>query len=214
MLQTSKLLRQAHALANGSVVEAVDRYLAGEIDQGELIWVLDKIAKTWTPPFMPTRHYRVEPGHLGRVAALQLLSTNVLGSDSVVVVDPYFFSGLDCSILAEFCSIIGGAGSTVKRIHVVCNERNTDKVEEPRRIVIEALSTLGVNLTLAFTNLIHDRAWIFQSEGVLKGLALGTSFNGFGKKLTFILKLPKEDLEEWCTHLLKSNLAPTWLGVA
>jgi hypothetical protein len=47
---------------------------------------------------------------------------------------------------------------------------------------------------------VHDRVWIKDSS---KGFIVGTSFGGIGKKITFILNLPKRDLEEFLQLLVE-----------
>jgi hypothetical protein len=45
---------------------------------------------------------------------------------------------------------------------------------------------------------IHDRVWVVDDK---KAYIVGTSFNGIGKKLSFILSLPDEDLNDFNDYL-------------
>lgn len=63
---------------------------------------------------------------------------------------------------------------------------------------------------------IHDRVWLWNKEadGIgIEGVAVGTSFNGFGKHITFILDLPQEDakafFEELQMRFPKDSANPT-----
>ncbi len=45
---------------------------------------------------------------------------------------------------------------------------------------------------------MHDRVWIKDGN---RAKVVGTSFNGLGKKLAFILNLPESDLRAFQTQL-------------
>ena len=65
-------------------------------------------------------------------------------------------------------------------------------------------------VNLYTTDMIHDRIWIRRDGRNSKACLVGTSLNGLGNRIAFILGLPKRDLEEFESELsqIKHSQAP------
>lgn len=99
----------------------------------------------------------------------------------VVIVDPYLFDLEDAQI-EELLELLKQATT----IEIYTRKRNEG--------ILEKLKESGANISVAYVgDEVHDRVWMWFENNEPQGISVGTSFNGLGKHLTFILPLPLED---------------------
>jgi hypothetical protein len=118
---------------------------------------------------------------------------------SLIVVDPYVFSGTRESASAiadEFKRAARVGGKFLKRVHIVCNAGHT--TQAVRSEIVALCAKHQVHLTERHTDTVHDRVWIADRT---RGLVIGTSFNGLGSRAAFLLPLPKPDLSAMLKYL-------------
>jgi hypothetical protein len=90
----------------------------------------------------------------------------------------------------------------LKSLHVIFNSKrgNDTAIKEEFEKVAKLSKCL---LKKSDTDKIHDRIWI---KNVKEAIVVGTSFGGLGKRLSFILELPNDDLKALLEYLRDENL--------
>ena len=122
---------------------------------------------------------------------------------SLVIVDPYFLSGeAKCatSIADEFEKSARLAGRWLEKVHII---HSSDVTKAIKKAIEERAEKSNVRLTFAATDEIHDRVWIADQAN---GMVVGTSLNGIGNRVAFLLPLPKEDLNAFWDFLVERDL--------
>ncbi|WP_078551317.1 coiled-coil domain-containing protein [Bacillus alkalicellulosilyticus] len=146
-----------------------------------------------------TRH--THWGSLERKSGLEQLKKIVGRAKELIVIDPYFYKGGFSEIeneeyISNIIDIINP--SNITRLHIITNKRHiSESIRE------ELKSLYGTKISESFTNNIHDRIWIIDHHNAC---LVGTSLNGIGSKLAFILPLPYKDLESLKKELKDSKL--------
>lgn len=120
----------------------------------------------------------------------EILRRRVAKAKELIICDPYFFHDPykdEGKYIEGIISIL--PLSYLEKLLIFCKQprsstiiRNFIKTIDPK-----------VELEVYEVNDIHDRIWI---KDLAKGVVVGTSFGGIGNKLTFILNLPKRDLQD------------------
>lgn len=122
---------------------------------------------------------------------IDLLSNWLLeiGSEGneLTIIDPYIFpQKYDNDYDELFIGIINKARASSVRI--ITKAYNLNKV-----IYQKIVNKMTVPMNVYTLDELHDRFWLIESQN--KGVAVGTSLNGFGKdKLSAILPLPHDDV--------------------
>lgn len=114
-----------------------------------------------------------------------LLEIGTEGNE-LIIVDPYLFSSEQddyCDMLASILDL-----SKSKTIIVVTDKTNCKQVS-----VSKVSNKINKALDIKYSNCFHDRFWIANRK---EGFYTGTSFNGIGKRISLINRLPKDDLKE------------------
>lgn len=110
--------------------------------------------------------------------------------------DPYIFSGSAnnaTSIAAEFMSSLQ---SSVTHVHFIYDGgKVTNKI---KKIILEKCSNRHIHVSVQATDAVHDRVWIADRR---EGIIVGTSFNGLGRKISFLVPLPPADFREFLNCL-------------
>jgi hypothetical protein len=118
--------------------------------------------------------------------------TQLAPSQSVTIVDPYFFAARNVltypSIVAN---VLGPAVNAVSQITFVRD--GTKDVPGLSAAVVTALKSLNSSLTISdhTTSDFHDRFWIVDGT---RGLVLGTSLNGVGNRVCLLDYLSETDV--------------------
>lgn len=136
-----------------------------------------------------------------RASGLREIRDFTAGTGSLIIVDPYIFSGRSEDaekIAADFKKTVRAAGKHLDRIHFVYDEDPSKTTTAIRSSIKKMLKEESVNVTEAKSDILHDRIWISDRN---KAIVVGSSLNGIGGQLAFILPLPKEDLNALLKYL-------------
>lgn len=121
-----------------------------------------------------------------------------IGSEGneLIIVDPYlFYSEQDdyCDMLASILDL-----SKSKTIIVVTDKHNCNQAS-----VNKVSNKINKVINIKHSNCFHDRFWIANRK---EGFYTGTSFNGIGKRISLINRLPKDDIKEIIDELSTQSL--------
>ncbi|MEM5547040.1 hypothetical protein [Pseudoalteromonas fuliginea] len=125
--------------------------------------------------------------------------TKLMPIEKLIIVDPYFYPKkfeVD-EVSAKFIRLLAPVFDNLKSLVVVSNSNNKSSQAEYNNKLLE------VNPDLVVTNYIsndfHDRFWV-NPENV-KGIVVGTSINGIGKKISLVDTLSTADVEQILSEL-------------
>lgn len=112
----------------------------------------------------------------------------------LIIVDPYFFPKLaDVDDVSKiFVGLLKPIVNDLKEIVVVSNGSN----KSSESAYIEKLQEANRNLRVSsfYSKDFHDRFWL--NGEVDKGIVVGTSVNGIGKKISLVDKLSSSDVQQ------------------
>lgn len=115
------------------------------------------------------------------------------GVRNLIVIDPYFFAcASDLKALGLLKRMVGAISENLETVTLITNGTN----RMLKKSVFDAIRSVksSVNIKDVETNEFHDRFWI-DSE-LNRGIVMGTSLNGIGKKIALIDKLQCHDVKE------------------
>ncbi|MBB1269124.1 hypothetical protein [Shewanella sp. SR44-3] len=113
---------------------------------------------------------------------------------TLIIIDPYFYpkiSDID-EISKKFIGLISPIINDLKKIIVISNGNNKFSIDGYISKLHEVNQNLEVNNH--FSNDFHDRFWLNAVEN--KGIVVGTSVNGIGKKISLVDSLASSDVEQ------------------
>lgn len=111
------------------------------------------------------------------------------GAEQILIVDPYLYC-LD-SENDLFEKSIRTISGKVKRVILITSPRHIkNKIDIDNKIRTILPGIIIDNFT---TDDVHDRFWIGTDIG--KGIVMGTSFNGIGKKLALVDRISENDID-------------------
>lgn len=128
------------------------------------------------------------------------LRDSLLGCDDLIICDPYIYQGEgnkdDPNDNAYCKALLSILPDTLSKMAIYYSPKKTKKhiVEK----IDQYAKSEDIQLAKYATPDIHDRVWIKNQS---RGWVVGTSFNGLGKKLAFLLELPREDLDAYLFEL-------------
>jgi len=146
-----------------------------------------------------------QPGQ--RAAGLKELRNFSATTESLIVVDPYIYSGQAANaetIAQDFKKSIRAAGASLKRVHIIYDADESNTANAIRKRIHEMLADEKIHITEATSAVLHDRIWISDRS---RATVIGTSLNGIGGRLAFILPLPSDDLIELLKYLDDNGLS-------
>jgi len=129
-----------------------------------------------------------------------------LGVDSeLIVVDPYFYATTRDAEYPQFVAdILAPFSGVLREVRVITRPDKIDKsVQKGVDSAICAKCT-SVNVSLGTSDEYHDRFWISASR--TKGILVGTSLNGLGRKYAVVDRLKDADVENIVRSLVSSGL--------
>lgn len=137
--------------------------------------------------------------------ALEVLRKFASSADELVLVDPYFYGGEALAAASYVEDLIRATGlrrTALRKLTVIFNSKagNTSSIIKKFKA---ACSDHRINLNIFDTDVIHDRFWIANKS---KGILIGTSLGGLGKKLCFITNMDPFDLSETIQFLEEQKL--------
>lgn len=142
-----------------------------------------------------------------RTSALKEIRDFTIGTKSLIIVDPYIFSGLSENakkITDEFKEAIRAKGKDLKHVHFVYDSEASNTTNAIRNSIKKMLKDESIQITESQSNVLHDRIWIADRN---RAVVVGTSLNGIGGRVAFILQLPNEDLNALLKYLDENNLS-------
>jgi hypothetical protein len=134
-------------------------------------------------------------------------------AQTLTIIDPYIYSGSSKDkdkILKSFLKATRmNSSSGAKKIHIIYDkgtEKNKTVTGTIRKHILTKAALNKCQVTETATRLIHDRIWIVNNT---KAIVVGSSLNGIGGRLCFILPLPNEDLNALMKYLKDNKLLVT-----
>lgn len=137
-----------------------------------------------------TLEFMVAPGDKSK--GYKELRDFTRGAERVIVVDPYFYT-VEKSAVSEHVEYLKKSLwiGNIRQLHVVYSAKQNGKTSAAQSALKIACIDAGCRYSEKHTNEIHDRIWIADRK---RAVVVGTSFNGIGNRLSFILELPDADL--------------------
>ena len=121
---------------------------------------------------------------------------------NIIIIDPYFYASSNNSAISIFIEALSLISSNLEAIHFVTNGRNNDSKSLIHNGVRSIKNSIAINDIV--TDKFHDRFWI-NPEG-RKGIVVGTSLNGIGRKIALIDVLNENDVEEICKLAIEEGV--------
>ncbi|MEK8017755.1 MAG: hypothetical protein VSS75_012860 [Candidatus Parabeggiatoa sp.] len=116
------------------------------------------------------------------------------GVKNLVIIDSYFYASSNNNATSIFSEALSLISEKIENIYFVTNGRNNDNktsIHDSVRAVKSSISIQDIT-----TDKFHDRFWINPESK--KGIVVGTSLNGLGRKIALIDRLQEDDVEEIC----------------
>lgn len=118
------------------------------------------------------------------------------GATRIMIIDPYLYAASDkIDVASLFRNLLGEASSALEEIIFVTNGKNANAKVDIHAAVTALVP--GCKIIDVQSDQIHDRFWIDPDAG--KGLVMGTSLNGLGRKIALVDKLKTADVAEIVT---------------
>ncbi len=112
----------------------------------------------------------------------------------LVITDPYFYPKLDevDIVAAKFIQLINPIINEIDKITVVSNGKNKSSINQYIKNLKKA--NPKIQLKNYITQDFHDRFWL--NPTAKKGIVVGTSINGIGKKISLVDTLNSVDASQ------------------
>jgi hypothetical protein len=118
------------------------------------------------------------------------------GAKRLLIIDPYLYAKSNAVNVADvFKNLLGKACSALEEIIFVTNGEKAD-VKVAMHVAVGALVPQCKIVDVA-TDQFHDRFWVDPDAG--RGLVMGTSLNGLGRKVALVDRLQDADAVEVAT---------------
>jgi hypothetical protein len=156
-------------------------------------------------------------GALPRATAIESLRSFVGNARKITICDPYLFATQrPDEAMDDLANILPRKFDQVE-LFVLPSKQS--KLEHPLASGNPELAQMftkycrerGAKIRLYLTPNIHDRIWIKQDGRNSKACLVGTSLNGLGNRISFILGLPKRDLDDFEFELSRIRQTETQL---
>lgn len=119
-------------------------------------------------------------------------------AQSFLVVDPYLFpSTPDSSYLSDLLLLLEPVVKLVSDLTVVTKASHNSSLRQSVQTSLLALNT-SLTITVKETDAFHDRFWIADGR---KGIFVGTSLNGLGKRYALLDFLNEDDAQHITTRV-------------
>lgn len=148
-------------------------------------------------------------GVLPRARAIESLRGFIGDARKITICDPYLFALGNRSPDDAMADIENILPRKFDQIDLFVLPSKHSKPEQPlasgdsefAKMFTKYCQERNAKIRLYLTQNIHDRIWIKHDRRNSKACLLGTSLNGLGNKISFILGLPKKDLEDFESEL-------------
>lgn len=117
--------------------------------------------------------------------------------NSLHIIDPYLYpSNYDQDYLNDFVSIFQGAIKACGYLNICTLQNRNTNLEQQIESQIQSINP-NISINKKYSNVFHDRFWIADEE---RGVFVGTSLNGVGRRYAVIDYLQEEDAKEIVTR--------------
>ncbi|MBU0712336.1 hypothetical protein KKA87_10500 [bacterium] len=111
----------------------------------------------------------------------------------LLIIDSYLFPNVhDSDYIDYFIAVFQGSISKCNKLSIVTKKDRNERIENE---IVKRILNVNSNLTICqkYSNIFHDRYWIADQS---RGLLVGTSLNGIGRKYSTIDYLDNRDTLE------------------
>lgn len=111
-------------------------------------------------------------------------------SQSILIIDPYLFpSNSDSDYLSDFIKIFENLIKKCAVLEIATLSNRNTALEQQMHAEISSMNP-NIQISSKYTNVFHDRFWIADNT---RGVFVGTSLNGIGKRYAVIDWLQEDD---------------------
>jgi hypothetical protein len=158
------------------------------------VWQLVRLTEAVMPPGVATRPTLLK--------VLEAMLVRLSASTSLTIVDPYLFHDGAAAELGDLLSVIGTTTPTISLLRLVTKPLRQSTMVGDLRLAL-ASTAPQCQVHHVSTNRYHDRFWIVDET---KGLFVGTSLNGIGKKYSIVDYLDSHDVADIVSDLMAQKL--------
>jgi len=127
------------------------------------------------------------------VDLLRYMVRNIQASNELLIIDPYLFpDNPDADYITYLGKIFGSAIGKITRLDVVTSPKCNHATEAAFFAMVQAIKP-GVAHGIKYTTSFHDRFWIGDK---IRGVFVGTSLNGIGKRYAIADYIREEDVKD------------------
>jgi len=147
----------------------------------------------------------VAPGN--RQQGLHNIREETRNCRKLIILDHYIFSGpaaRAAEIAKDLEEALFSRRKSIESAHIVYSDKPGDRTGAVRNAVLSMFQNHKTFVSEARSSTLHDRVWIFDRTSAL---VVGTSLNGIGNRLAFILPLPSDDLLDLLNYLDDNGLS-------
>ena len=124
---------------------------------------------------------------------LRYMVSNIQASDELLLIDPYLFpSNPDSDYVAYLGRVFSTAIGSIKRLDVATLPSRNRTIQADFLAMVSSVKP-GVVTSFKYTCAFHDRFWIADKT---RGIFVGTSLNGIGRRYALTDYLREEDAKE------------------
>ena len=114
-------------------------------------------------------------------------------NDSLHIIDPYLYpSNYDQDYIADFVEIFKASIKACNHIKICTLQNRNSNLEQQIENQIHTINP-QISIEKKYSNVFHDRFWIADNE---RGVFVGTSLNGIGRRYAVVDYLQEEDAKE------------------
>jgi hypothetical protein len=138
---------------------------------------------------------------LNTKVARKKLRAKLLKAESLTICDPYLFAKPPKKNLETYLDNLLSV-LPLKTLHflVIVHDKEKGNPQLIREFKKRIPNT--IKLSIRTNSTIHDRVWIVDKN---TAFVVGTSFGGIGRRLSFLLDLPDDDLARFKRYLFRSS---------
>jgi hypothetical protein len=139
---------------------------------------------------------QVLPDNTSRDIISDILKTylrSFIGCSSILIIDPYLYSSnSDSDYISFFINLFQDLLVSCLTLKIATSPDQNCQLEQSIHNAIKVINP-NIRIYTKHTRVFHDRFWIFDDT---KGLLIGTSLNGIGRRYSLIDYLKDDDVKE------------------
>jgi hypothetical protein len=124
---------------------------------------------------------------------LRYMVRNIQANNELLLIDPYLFpKNGDADYIPYLGLVFGTAIGNISWLKIATKQDRHGPTEAAfRKMVLDKKP--GIIISIKYTEVFHDRFWIADQS---RGLFVGTSLNGIGKRYSLVDYLREEDVKD------------------